>query len=141
MQLPNDIFIPELVRLVREGKRVQFTPTGISMRPYIEGGKDSVLLGLPAGLEVGDIVLAEIFPQRYVLHRIIGIDGQQVTLMGDGNLRGEEHCDTEHVLAKVTAIISPDGHRKCLTKARLWRRILRTRRLWLKIYRKLNRVK
>ena len=135
MQLPNDIFIPEIARLVSEGKQVQFTPTGVSMRPYIEGGVDSVTLVQARQLQVGDIVLAEVSAQRYVLHRIYALQGEQVTLMGDGNLQGNEHCKRENILAKVSVIRSPKGRRKPLTKAWLWRHMLRTRRLWLKIYR------
>ena len=135
MQLPNEIFIPEIARLVAEGKQVVFTPTGVSMRPYIEGGVDSVTLVRPGDLQVGDIVLAEVAPQHYVLHRIYALQGDAVTLMGDGNLQGTEHCTRSNVLAKVSAIRSPKGRTKPLTRARLWRHILRTRRLWLKIYR------
>lgn len=135
MQLPNEIFIPEIARLVAEGRQVQFTPTGISMRPFIEGGKDSVTLIQPDDLQVGDIVLAEVAPQRYVLHRIYGLQGNHVTLMGDGNLCGEEHCLTEAVLAKVAAIYSPAGRRKPLTRACIWRHMRHSRRIWLKIYR------
>ncbi len=135
MQLPNEIFIPEIARLVAEGKHVQFTPTGVSMRPYIEGGVDSVTLVRPDDLQVGDIVLAEVQPQHFVLHRIYSLQGEQVTLMGDGNLRGEEHCSRSQVLAKVAAIRSPQGRSKPLTKAWLWRHILPLRRILLKIYR------
>ena len=87
MQLPNEIFIPEIARLVAEGKQVVFTPTGVSMRPYIEGGVDSVTLVRAEELQVGDIVLAEVAPQHYVLHRIYAMQGDAVTLMGDGNQR------------------------------------------------------
>ena len=135
MQLPNEIFIPEIARLVAEGKQVVFTPTGVSMRPYIEGGVDSVTLVRPDDLQVDDIVLAEVAPQHYVLHRIYAMQGDAVTLMGDGNLQGNEHCTRSNVLAKVSAIRSPKGRHKPLTRAWLWRHILRTRRLWLKIYR------
>lgn len=135
MQLPNEIFIPEIARLVAEGKQVMFTPTGVSMRPYIEGGRDNVTLARPVDLHVGDIVLAEIQPQHYVLHRIYQLQGDEVVLMGDGNLRGEEHCMQSHVLAKVTAIHTPKGTNKPVTKAWLWRHMLPLRRILLKIYR------
>lgn len=135
MQLPNEIFIPEIARLVDEGKQVVFTPTGVSMRPYIEGGADNVTLVRPDTLQVGDIVLAEIAPQHYVLHRIYALQDETVTLMGDGNLQGEEHCSRSNVLAKVTAIHSPKGKSKPVTKAWLWRHILPLRRILLKIYR------
>ena len=135
MQLPNEIFIPEIARLVADGKQVIFTPTGVSMRPYIEGGVDNVTLVHPTDLQVGDIVLAEIQPQHYVLHRIYALQGEAVTLMGDGNLQGEEHCSRSNILAKVTAIHSPKGKSKPVTKAWLWRHILPLRRILLKIYR------
>ena len=135
MQLPNEIFIPEIARLVSDGKQVQFTPTGVSMRPFIEGGVDNVTLVKPADLQVGDIVLAEIQQQHYVLHRIYAIEGDAVTLMGDGNLIGTEHCTRAQVLAKVVAIHSPKGRNKPLTRARLWRHLKYARRLLLKIYR------
>ena len=135
MQLPNEIFIPEIARLVADGKQVVFTPTGVSMRPYIEGGVDNVTLVRPTDLQVGDIVLAEIQPQHYVLHRIYALQGEAVTLMGDGNLQGEEHCSRSNILAKVTAIHSPKGKSKPVTKAWIWRHILPLRRILLKIYR------
>ena len=135
MQLPNEIFIPEIARLINEGKQVVFTPTGVSMRPFIEGGVDNVTLVKPETLRVGDIVLAEVQPQHYVLHRIYALDGNSVTLMGDGNVQGTEHCSQSDVLAKVIAIHSPKGRNKPLTRAWLWRHMLRTRRIWLKIYR------
>ena len=105
------------------------------MRPFIEGGVDNVTLVKPDALQVGDIVLAEIQPQHYVLHRIYALQGDELTLMGDGNLIGTEHCLRNQILAKVIAIHSPKGRSKPLTRAWLWRHMLRTRRLWLKIYR------
>ena len=135
MQLPNEIFIPEIARLVAEGKQVRFTPTGVSMRPFIEGGSDNVTLVRPEQLQVGDIVLAELPDERYVLHRIYAIHDGHITLMGDGNIRGEEHCPASAILAKVSAIHTSDGRNKLLTRARLWRHMLHSRRIWLKIYR------
>ena len=135
MQLPNEIFIPEIARLVAEGKQVVFTPTGTSMRPFIEGGSDSVMLVRADNLRVGDIVLAEVSTERYVLHRIYALHGEQITLMGDGNLQGCEYCTRASVLAKVAAIRSPKGRLKPLTNAWLWRHTMPLRRIALKIYR------
>jgi len=138
--IANAILIPEIAQLIRDGKEVTFTPGGVSMRPFIEGGKDSVLLVRPENLRVGDVILAEVSDERYVLHRLIGLDGDQVTLMGDGNLRGEEHCTTDKVLAKVREIHSPKGRRKPLTRGRLWFYLLPLRRYLLKIYRHTPRI-
>jgi len=138
--IANAILIPEIAQLVRDGKSVTFTPGGVSMRPFIEGGKDSVLLVRPEHLSVGDIILAEVSDERYVLHRLIALEGDQVTLMGDGNLRGEEHCTRDKVLAKVREIRSPKGHLKPLTRGRLWFFALPVRKYLLKIYRHTPRL-
>ena len=55
----NDILIPELARLIAEGKEVRFTPSGVSMRPFIEGDKDSVILSSVSVPKRGDILLAK----------------------------------------------------------------------------------
>ena len=134
--------IPELARLLREGKEVRFTPAGVSMRPFIEGDKDSVILApLNRAPQRGDILLAQVQTlcgrQTYVLHRLIRIVGEQLTLMGDGNLAGTEVCSRGDVIGVVTRIENPKGRRKMLTRGYLWY-ILRPVRKWLlKIYRKI----
>ena len=37
MKKGNDILIPEFARLLKEGHLVEFSPRGVSMRPFIEG--------------------------------------------------------------------------------------------------------
>ncbi len=138
--IANDILIPEIAKLLQEGHEVTFTPGGVSMRPFIEGGKDSVLLVQPTELSVGDVILARVEEERYVLHRLIRIDGDQMTLMGDGNLQGEEHCKRDAVLGKVVRVTSPKGHCKPITKARVWRMLLPMRWLLLKVYRHTPRI-
>lgn len=138
--IANAVLIPEMARFIREGREVTFTPGGVSMRPFIEGGRDSVRLVQPNTLRVGDIVLAEVDTQHYVLHRLIRIDGDALTLMGDGNLRGEEHCLRADIIAKVAEIRSPKGHRKMMTRGRLWHALLPIRWFLLKIYRHTPRI-
>ena len=142
MKIENDILIPELARLLSEGKEVRFTPAGVSMRPFIEGDKDSVILApLNRAPRRGDILLAQVQTlcgrTTYVLHRLIRIEGEQLILMGDGNLAGTEVCSRGDVIGVVTRIESPKGRRKMLTRGYLWY-ILRPVRKWLlKIYRKI----
>jgi len=138
--IANTVLIPEMAQLIREGRSVNFTPGGVSMRPFIEGGKDSVVLVQPTNLRVGDVILAQITDDRYVLHRLIKIEGEHVTLMGDGNIRGTEQCDVDHVIAKVQSITSPKGHRKPVTRGRVWYYLLPLRRYLLKIYRHTPRI-
>ena len=52
------------------------------MRPFLEHCRDKVRLASFTDLKVGDAVLAEFSPDKYVLHRIIEIDGDVVVMMG-----------------------------------------------------------
>ena len=82
MKVANDILIPELARLIGEGKEVRFTPSGVSMRPFIEGDKDSVILAPVQTPSIGDILLAQVSdtqPPIYVLHRLIRIKKSPIT--------------------------------------------------------------
>ncbi len=145
MRIENNILIPELARLLAEGKEVRFTPSGVSMRPFIEGDKDSVILSPLERLpKKGDILLASVATpdgqHKYVLHRLIRIEGAETgeplyILMGDGNLAGTETCTRADIIGRVTRIESPSGRRKPLTRARLWFHLLPSRKYLLKIYR------
>ncbi|MBR4706168.1 MAG: hypothetical protein IKP02_11380 [Paludibacteraceae bacterium] len=144
MRIANDILIPELARLLADGKEVRFTPSGVSMRPFIEGDKDSVVLAqLTRAPRVGDILLVQsetlCGKQTYVLHRLVRVEhapqGESYILQGDGNLAGEEHCEQGDIIGRVIAIETPSGRRKPLTKGRLWYALKPARKWLLKIYR------
>ena len=137
MIVPNEILLAEADDLLSKGIEVVLMTKGNSMLPFIRGEKDSVNLKRFGAVEVGDIVLARIAPQRYVLHRIFAIDGDVVTLMGDGNLVGTETCRLGDILGTVTEIIRPNGSKKQVTKGTFWRKLLPVRRYLLWIYRKL----
>ena len=137
----NDIIVPEIARLVAEGTKVAFTPKGVSMYPFIRGDRDSVVLGQADDIKVGDIALAKI-GSSYVLHRIIGIDADKVTLMGDGNVAGVEKCRRADILAVAETIKKGDREIDCrskshLRKADIWRKMLPVRRYLLAIYRRI----
>lgn len=134
--IANDILIPEMAALLREGHQVRFTPSGVSMRPFIEGGKDSVVLERKPRYRVGDIVLMQL-PTTYVLHRLIAVDGDRVTLRGDGNLYGVEQGTQADILGYVTEIRSPKGCRKIISKGRVWHALFPVRGFLLKVYRHL----
>ena len=86
--MTDDEILEEVVRLLSEGVSVTLPVDGRSMLPFIIGGRESVILKKPQRLKKGDVVLAWVENCRYVVHRIISIDGNRVTLMGDGNLEG-----------------------------------------------------
>ena len=140
--LPNDLLLGEVSRLIAEGESVTIMTKGVSMHPFIRGGRDSVRLVKPVGLEPGMIVLAQIRQGVYVLHRIISLEGDDVTLMGDGNIAGVEKCRISDVKAVAVAIIKPrreidpsgERHQR---QARLWKSLLPVRRWLLAVYRRL----
>ena len=136
----NEI-IEEAISLAREGVRVTFPVKGRSMLPFIIGGKESVILRKPGVKDVGDVVLAWVDGNRYVIHRIIRIDGDRITLMGDGNLT-TEHCTLNDIKARVTHVVSADNKERDLHNrwrmhaAKLWYWLRPVRRVLLAIYRR-----
>ena len=122
----NDI-IQEAIRLVNEGMKVTLKVRGRSMLPFIIGGRDSVVLEKSVNSQPGDVVLAWCMPGHYVIHRIISIDGEKVTLMGDGNLAATEQCRLSDIKAKATHVIRgaddrqrPLYSRKMRRAAKMW---------------------
>lgn len=132
----NQVLLEDAARLMEEGREVNFTPLGSSMLPFIRGGKDSVILRKMPAIEVGDIALVRLEGPRYVLHRVIRKDGDNLTLMGDGNIAGTESCTVDDVLGTVTAVIK--GKRRVIPgKGRWWRALKPIRRYILAIYRRI----
>lgn len=126
-------------QLLAEGKQVKLTPVGSSMLPFIRGEVDSVVLRRPESLRVGDIALAP-YQGRYVLHRVIRIEGDTVVMMGDGIVKGTEKVDRSAVLATVTEIVKANGRHRNPTRGRIWRFLLPVRRYLLKGMRKWNKL-
>lgn len=141
-ELPNDVFLGLVSEKLAEGHTAVIWVKGYSMRPFIEYGRDKVKLATAAAYQVGDAVLAEIAKGHYVLHRIVKTEGDKITLQGDGNVRGVEHCTTADIRGVVTEYIRPnrtlladDEHLK--RKIRLWRLLRPIRRYLLFLYKAL----
>lgn len=140
--ISDEQIIREAVSLVSEGMAVTMLVKGRSMLPFIEGGRDSAVLTRPGTVREGDVVLARIDGRRYVLHRVMDVSPERIVLMGDGNIRGQEICRPEDVLARADEVVGPDGrHRRLDTPARrcaarLWRRLLPVRRWILAVYKR-----
>ncbi|MCR5660051.1 MAG: S24 family peptidase [Bacteroidales bacterium] len=125
---------------LKEGQLVAIVPQGISMLPFIRGGEDCVYLLKREKIEVGDIVLA-VYQGRHLLHRVYTIEGERITLMGDGNIEGKELVTTEDVLGTAVDIVTHNGRHHKPKKAWLWRKLLPLRKYLLKLHRKWNKVK
>lgn len=137
ISVPNGLLLSEVGRLLAEGHEVILATKGNSMLPFIVGERDSVLLLKTPEPKVRDIALAEVSPGNFVLHRIVSIDGDKVTLMGDGNLRGCEKCRKQDILGVVQAIIKPSGKQIAPPSGKIWLCLKPLRRYILGIYRRL----
>lgn len=136
-RIANEILIPQIKAMIDEGRTVTFRVRGRSMRPMIEGDRDSVVL-VPCTGEVkkDDIILAEVSPQRYVLHRIIKVEGDTLTMRGDGNLVGTETFRRSDVIGRAEAFIRKGkrlemNSRKWEIYSWFWTRLLPLRRYLL----------
>lgn len=145
IQFENAKFLPEVVKMLNEGHTVTLRLKGYSMRPFLEDGRDKALLTRVENPKVGDPVLAEITPGHFVLHRIIAMEGDRVTLRGDGNL-ANEYCRRENVVGAVvgfyrkgrTKLDRTDG-RKWRAYSYVWMRLYPIRRYLLAFYRRVWR--
>lgn len=143
LQMENHLFFPVIISEINKGHTVTINLRGNSMRPFLESQRDKAILKSPEGLKIGDPVLAEIEPGHYVLHRIIEMNGDDVTLLGDGNLRCE-YCKTSDFRASVVGFYRKG--RKTLdridgTKWKVyswfWMRLRPVRRYLLAAYRRI----
>ena len=144
--ITDAVILDEAVRLVSDGVSVTLPVNGRSMLPFIIGGQESVILQKPEAVEVGDVVLAWVEDCRWVVHRIIRINGDRVVLMGDGNIVGVEHCTVSDVKARVTHVVDVKGKQHDLYNrwrtlgAKVWWRLRPIRRYLLFIYRKYKSI-
>lgn len=138
---PNKVILTEIESLLNDNHTVIIKVKGNSMLPFIVGNCDSVELLKPLSLKKGEIVLAHLPNDQYVIHRIIGISGDEVRLMGDGNLSLVEACSRDRIVGKVLRIIRKDKSIYCARreekiKAAIWRMLLPIRRYLLALYRR-----
>lgn len=141
----NHLFMQEITRMFRqEGKKsVTFIVRGFSMRPFLEDGRDKVVLVPPREPKIGDVVLAEISEKRYALHRVIKVENGIYTMRGDGNpLRMTEQFTQDKIIGLADGFIrkgkfvSTDSRQwRCYSA--VWNILKPLRRILLAIYRRI----
>jgi len=134
--LQNAIFLPQVSELLKEGKTVTLRARGYSMRPFIEHDRDDLIFAYTENVKEGDVILAEIEKGHFVCHRLEKIDGQNLTLRGDGNIRGTESCTLDDVRGKLIKVVrfgktwNLDTSRFWKVYSKVWPALLPIRR-WL----------
>ena len=135
----NELFFSGVEQLLAEGKSVRIKAKGRSMEPFIRDGRDEIVLSDGIQARKGCIIL-ERTDEGIVIHRVINIEGNAVTLMGDGNLYKTESCLREDIIAVATRIvrkgksIDPECFMERF-KARIWMVARPLRRPLLKTWR------
>lgn len=119
-ELPNSALIPIVIEYIDKGHTANLPLKGNSMRPFLEHRRDMALLDSPKNIKVSDPVLAEVSPGHYVLHRLVSIKGDQVTLLGDGNLT-PEHCTMQDIKALAIGFYRKGRKEPDLITSRKWR--------------------
>ena len=140
----NHLFMQEITRAFRDGKKsVTFVVRGFSMRPFLEDGRDKVILVPPREPKIGDVVLAEVREQIYALHRVIKIEDGLYTMRGDGNpLQMTEQFTQEKIVGIADAFIRKGKRvgtdsRKWRFYSATWNALKPLRRILLAIYRRI----
>lgn len=129
----NEILLPEVAALLKEGFQVTIPVKGKSMQPFLVDGRDSVTLAscTPDDLSPGVVVLVREDRKGYiVLHRIVSRQADRLVLQGDGNNGIKETARVEEVLGRAVAFI-----RKGKTypaSGRVWRMYSSGWMRWLK---------
>ena len=98
-----ETLIPLFLEQFQAGRTVCFSPRGTSMLPMLRQGIDSVeLSALPERLKKYDLPLYRYPNGKYLLHRIVGMDGENYRCIGD-NTYTFETVAPEYMVAVVTA--------------------------------------
>ena len=141
--MPNDEFFSQVLSRLEEGHSATIPVKGFSMLPFIRGGKDLVVLEKATGDIVKDDIVLFRLGGRYIMHRVLTVEGGKFDIQGDGVWLGHEHPGREDILAKAVTILrngkkprDPYSPRE-LRKVHAWQRLGRTRRYLLFIYRHL----
>lgn len=77
---------------------------GTSMEPFLYNARDSVVLRKEENFGVGDIVVFR-YHGNYVMHRVISLDGDVFTALGDNLGYPEKDVPVSDIVAKVTSVI------------------------------------
>ncbi|MBQ8228826.1 MAG: S24/S26 family peptidase [Clostridia bacterium] len=95
---------PVIEEVLSSGGKVRITASGKSMEPVIKDCEDTVVISeIQNPLAVGDIVLYKRANGRLVLHRIVAINGSEITLRGDSQWTTET-VDKSVILGILEAV-------------------------------------
>ncbi|MBQ4137807.1 MAG: S24/S26 family peptidase [Clostridia bacterium] len=99
-------FEPLIREVIESGGEFTMKTHGISMKPMLSDGNDSVVLvSVPEEIKTGDVIFYKRDNGQYVLHRVVGKRKDGYVLRGDNQIINEYGVKKEAVIAIVKAYI------------------------------------
>lgn len=115
--LEMDDILGSVVKRISEGCSVTISGCGDSMEPFIQNGKDSIVLErIPDEKKVrlGEIYLYRRQNGRYAIHRVYKKNKRNVAMLGDSQLFIEKDVPKENLIAIVTKVIKKHKTVDCI---------------------------
>lgn len=129
-EISNKLFFTNIRNIINSGNSVELKIKGTSMHPTLLNGEHKVVLTSyqKQFLRVG-IILLFVYKEKYILHRLVSINENQLILQGDNQPYRREYIEEKDIVGMVKYIISPRGKitdcekKRFFIKNRLWRPI------------------
>ena len=119
----NRVLFSTVRDLLLEGESVRVTVRGQSMLPFFRSGSTILLRPIrEEDFRPLTVVLADA-GNHFVVHRILRVEGDRITLLGDGNLVGTETMSRKEVYGVVDCSHLHRALAWCWVKGRRLRRI------------------
>ncbi|MBP3384047.1 MAG: S24/S26 family peptidase [Firmicutes bacterium] len=144
--VPPEQMMEPLLALLNETDCVPLVISGSSMSPFLAHSRDTVYLSrADRPLKRGDMILYQRDSGGYVLHRILSVEKDSFTLLGDAQTLPEPGIRPEQVRAYVKAVCRKG---KLLQKGsfwweffeKVWIRMVPVRPVIIKIYAGIRRA-
>ena len=132
--------VPLIQSVISEGREAKIRVTGNSMYPTLLDRRDTVRLCAIDRIKVGDVILYLRENGDYVLHRVIGKKGDNLSFAGDNELEREYPVNTSQCIAKMTGFIRNGKEYDCKTSIKyrviafLWTRLFFMRGILAKVF-------
>lgn len=146
--IPAAEWMSVMLPLLEDGLELKLMPKGVSMIPFLAGGRDEAVLVSARGkrLRRRDIVLYAIPGGVHVLHRIHHINGAGIYTLGDFQDMVEGPYAPDQILAVAKTVIRKGRAISCEGRlynllVELWMRLLPLRPVIIRLWRKSKGMK
>lgn len=102
-QVTMEDLMPIFREQLENGKKVQFAPSGISMRPMLDNKVDQVYIerATKDNIKKWDVVLYQNHFGAYIMHRVIKLDDEGFVTRGDNNYYNDKKQSYDTLIGRV----------------------------------------